>query len=200
MNTTGNFIEQAGQAQLDLIGDDNDTIKSKQNQLRWDSKKHKFVKGTGIGSDNKKLIRTESGVLIPASYKSGRFDEWAKKTRTTMPRTGELELPSAKHKGQQRRFLHNKTDDAKPLDPLTYDYDKKLKKRKRGDEEGGEQHNSNNNNNKRTKTAMGQRRVGGRGVANELKNAGQIRKARVQLTKRKEKTARSPKGKGKGRR
>ncbi|KAI8335294.1 P-loop containing nucleoside triphosphate hydrolase protein [Chlamydoabsidia padenii] len=194
MNTTGNFVEQAGQAQLDLIGDDNDTIKSKQNQLRWDSKKHKFVKGTGIGSDNKKLIRTESGVLIPASYKSGRFDEWTKKTRTTIPRTGEMELPSAKHKGQQRRFKHNKTDDAKPLDPLAFDYDKKMKKRKREDDEGGD------NNNKRTKAPMGQRRVGGRGVANELKNAGQIRKARVQKGKRKEKSARAPKGKGKGRR
>ncbi|ORZ26207.1 P-loop containing nucleoside triphosphate hydrolase protein, partial [Absidia repens] len=197
MNTSGNFMEQAGKAQLDLIGDDNDTIKSKQNQLRWDSKKHNFVKGTGIGSDNKKMIRTESGALIPASYKSGRFDEWTKKTRTTIPRAGELELPSASHKAQQRRFKHTRTDDAKPLDPLAFDYDKKMKKRKRADDESGSTPNDKNNNNKRSKVAMGQRRVGGRGVASELKNAGQIRKTRIQQGKRKEKSARAPK-KGKG--
>ncbi|KAI8083030.1 P-loop containing nucleoside triphosphate hydrolase protein [Halteromyces radiatus] len=196
MNTSGNFLEQAGQAQLDLIGDDNDTINSKRNQLRWDSKKHKFVKGTGIGSDNKKMIRTESGALIPASYKSGRFDEWTKKTRTNIPRTGEQELPSAGFK-QQRRFKHNRQDDAKPLDPLAFDYDKKMKKRKREEEDNVK--SNNNNNNKRTKVAMGQRREGGRGVANELKTAGQIRKARVQTAKRKEKSNRTPKkGKGKG--
>jgi ATP-dependent RNA helicase DDX54/DBP10 len=72
MNSSGNFAEQAAKASLDLVGDERDTMNQKKNQLRWDSKKKKFIQGTGIGSDNKKMIRTESGALISASFKSGR--------------------------------------------------------------------------------------------------------------------------------
>ncbi|KAI7859503.1 P-loop containing nucleoside triphosphate hydrolase protein [Circinella umbellata] len=110
---TGNFVEQAGKATLDLIGDDNDAMnQGKRNAMRWDSKKKKFVRGTGVGSDNKKMIRTESGALISATYKSGRYDEWAKKKRIDMPRIGEQELSSAKHmsQGNNNRFRHNRTD------------------------------------------------------------------------------------------
>ncbi|CAO3610433.1 unnamed protein product [Cunninghamella echinulata] len=201
MNTTGNFAEQAGKAQLDLLGDDNDTMKSKKNQLRWDAKKHKFIKGTGIGSDNKKMIRTESGALIPASYKSGRYDEWAKKTRTSIPRTGELELPSARQfqNKQHGRFKHTKTEEAKPLDPLSIDYERKLKKRKFQPDESSSNNNNGDNNKKRKKMAMGQRTEGGRHAVNEIKNASQIRKARISATKRKEKSNHhTSKGKGKG--
>ncbi|KAI9272846.1 P-loop containing nucleoside triphosphate hydrolase protein [Phascolomyces articulosus] len=110
---TGNFVEQASKATLDLIGDDNDAMnQGKRNAMRWDAKKKKFVRGTGVGSDNKKMIRTESGALISATYKSGRYDEWAKKKRIDMPRIGEQELSSAKHmaQGNTRRFRHNRTD------------------------------------------------------------------------------------------
>lgn len=111
MDTTGNFAEMANKAQLDLIGDDNDAMNQQnRNTLRWDAKKKKFVRGMGIGSDNKKMIRTESGALISATYKSGRYDEWAKKKRMSVPRTGEQELASAasSYKStQQRRFRHN---------------------------------------------------------------------------------------------
>ncbi|KAI9484793.1 P-loop containing nucleoside triphosphate hydrolase protein [Zychaea mexicana] len=110
---TGNFVEQAGKATLDLIGDDNDAMnQGRRNAIRWDAKKKKFVRGTGVGSDNKKMIRTESGALISATYKSGRYEEWAKKKRIAIPRTGEQELSSAKHMahGNTRKFRHNRTD------------------------------------------------------------------------------------------
>lgn len=68
----GSFMEQAAAATLDLTGDDKDTLRQAQNKLRWDAKKKKFVRGTGIGADNKKLIKTESGAKISASFKSGR--------------------------------------------------------------------------------------------------------------------------------
>ncbi|KAI8368300.1 P-loop containing nucleoside triphosphate hydrolase protein [Radiomyces spectabilis] len=191
MNTSGNFVEQAGKAQLDLIGDDNDTMRSTKNLLRWDSKKRKFVKGTGIGSDNKKMIRTESGALISASFKSGRFDEWAKKTRISMPRVGELELNSAKSM-QQKRFRHNRVEEGKALDPLAIDYEKKMKKRKRDEDDTGKQ-------DKNKKAALGQKRVGGKNVRSELKNAGQIRKQRIIKEKRREKTGRAPRKGKKGR-
>ncbi|KAI8141774.1 P-loop containing nucleoside triphosphate hydrolase protein [Fennellomyces sp. T-0311] len=110
---SGNFVEQAGKATLDLIGDDNDAMnQGRRNAMRWDAKKKKFVRGTGVGSDNKKMIRTESGALISATYKSGRYDEWVKNKRIAIPRTGEQELSSAKHmaQGNSRRFRHNRTD------------------------------------------------------------------------------------------
>ncbi|RCH95813.1 ATP-dependent RNA helicase dbp10 [Rhizopus azygosporus] len=187
MASNGNFIEQASKAQLDLTGDDQDAIKKSQNMLRWDSKKKKFVRGSGIGSDNKKMIRTESGVLIPASYKSGRFDEWAKKKHISIPRTGERELVNAAHLSK-KRFRHNRADEAKPLDPLAYDYDKKLKKRKMKETETIVE-----------KDGMGKKRVGNRSTAkNELKNASQIRKDRIAYEKRKEKSTR-PSRRGKNR-
>ncbi|KAF1800217.1 P-loop containing nucleoside triphosphate hydrolase protein [Mucor lusitanicus] len=187
MNNEGSFMEQASKAQLDLTGDDNDAIKKSQNMLRWDSKKRKFIKGTGIGSDNKKLIRTESGALISASYKSGRFDEWAKKKHITLPRAGERELIGAGNMGQ-KRFRHNKSEEAKRVDPLAFDYEKKMKKRKLNEsggvvEQGG----------------MGKKRVGEFGsTKSELKNASQIRKDRVALEKRREKSNRPSSSGGRG--
>lgn len=72
MNQSGTFMEQARGAVLDFTGEDESDIKNRQNRVRWDAKKKKFVQGTGVGSDNKKMVRTESGALIPATYKSGR--------------------------------------------------------------------------------------------------------------------------------
>ncbi|CAO3647833.1 unnamed protein product [Mucor hiemalis] len=187
MNNEGSFMEQASKAQLDLTGDDNDAMKKSQNMLRWDSKKRKFIRGTGIGSDNKKLIRTESGALISASYKSGRFDEWAKKKHITLPRAGELELAGA-GKMSQKRFRHNKEEEAKRVDPLAFDYDKKMKKRKMNDSEPTV-----------GKDGMGKKRVGDRSnTKSELKNASQIRKDRVALEKRREKSNRPSRGGGGG--
>lgn len=70
-----NFTRQARSAAVDLRADETGDLakSSRKNQLRWDKKKKKFVQGDGTGSDNKKLIRSESGALISASFKSGRF-------------------------------------------------------------------------------------------------------------------------------
>ncbi|KAI8382413.1 hypothetical protein BD560DRAFT_431801 [Blakeslea trispora] len=190
MNNEGSFMEQASKAQLDLVGDDNDGIQKNKNMLRWDAKKHKFVKGSGIGSDNKKMIRTESGALISASFKSGRFDEWAKKKHIKLPRAGERELANASNLSK-KRFRHNKVEDAKPIDKFSYDYDKKMKKRKMNDD--GETVDKN---------GMGKKRVGDIHTKSELKNASQIRKDRIAYEKRKAKSTRpgrKSKG-GKGRR
>ncbi|KAI8975367.1 P-loop containing nucleoside triphosphate hydrolase protein [Mycotypha africana] len=182
MANEGSFMEQAAKAQLDLTGDDNEAIQKSKNMLRWDSKKRKFVKGTGIGSDNKKLIRTESGALISASYKSGRFDEWVKKKHITLPRAGEQELASARNLGK-RRFKHNKVEEGKPLDPLAYDYEKKLKKRKTNEAETASTVD---------KSGLGKKQVGVH-AKSELKNASQIRKERKAYEKRKEKSTRPSK-------
>jgi hypothetical protein len=60
-----------------------------QSKLVWNKKKKKFVRGDGTGSDNVKMVRAESGVKLPASYRSGRFDEWRAKARVSLPRVGD---------------------------------------------------------------------------------------------------------------
>nr|CAG8562537.1 472_t:CDS:10 [Entrophospora candida] len=67
------FIEEAQRAMLDQQNDEHVPELNKRKVLTWNSKKKTFLRGGGIGSDNKKLIKTESGVKLPATYKSGRL-------------------------------------------------------------------------------------------------------------------------------
>ena len=46
--------------------------------MRWDVKKKKYVKAE---QDEKKKIKTESGVWIPASYKSDRYAKWRERSK-----------------------------------------------------------------------------------------------------------------------
>jgi ATP-dependent RNA helicase DDX54/DBP10 len=59
--------------------------------MTWDKKKKNFVQGDGVGADNVKLVKTESGVKLPATYRSGRFEEWKSKNKKSLPRVGETE-------------------------------------------------------------------------------------------------------------
>ncbi|KAL1919732.1 uncharacterized protein VTP21DRAFT_1663 [Calcarisporiella thermophila] len=178
MTQGGSFAEQANKAVLDLQADDQDTLKAKQNALRWDKKKKKFVRGGGVGSDNKRLITTESGVKLAATYKSGKYKEWLQKRKISMPRTGEEELPSAaamaQSAQQKRRFKHHKVVAPKALDPLAKDYERKLKRRAK--ETPGE--------------AKPQATGGAARAKSELKSVDQIRRQRLVKQRRKEKNAR----------
>ncbi|KAJ1927167.1 ATP-dependent RNA helicase dbp10 [Tieghemiomyces parasiticus] len=103
----GSFAEQAQKALFDVNADDQADIIRKRKALRWDAKKKNFVRGTGIGADNKKLIKSESGVLLPASYSSGSYQEWQSKHGMSIPRSGEQELrgthiPSSSGRGGGR--------------------------------------------------------------------------------------------------
>ncbi|WFD00864.1 RNA helicase [Malassezia yamatoensis] len=176
------FAEQAKHVAVDLGGDDIGPGHANQrpNQSRWDTKKKKFVKGDGAGADNQKMIRTETGLKLPASFRSGRFEEWRKEQRLDMPKVGEDEgtmpasarrvaasthggAPSHRHRG----FHHTSTKAPKPLEKLHYDYKRKLSKR--------------------------QGRASSHGPPasrNELKSAQQIQREREQKAKRMEKNAR----------
>lgn len=59
--------------------------------LKWDKRSKKFVRQGQVGADNKKMIRTESGALVPASYKTKAYEQWQKKSRTTVLQAGERE-------------------------------------------------------------------------------------------------------------
>jgi hypothetical protein len=61
----------------------------KASQLRWDRKKKRFTAGDQVGADNKKMIRSESGALLPATYNSGRFKDWQQKRRRGTAITGD---------------------------------------------------------------------------------------------------------------
>ncbi|KAF9999645.1 ATP-dependent RNA helicase dbp10, partial [Modicella reniformis] len=137
VNTNSSFLEQATHATMNLNGDERETMNRTKNTVKWDAKKKKFVKGMGIGADNKKLITTESGNKISASFKSGRFSEWQQKTKTNLPRSGETELPSSRAALAAKRFRHKRQDEAKPLDPLAFDYERKLKRAKFEEKEAG---------------------------------------------------------------
>jgi len=77
-----------------LNGDEGEAQRAqKASQLKWDRKKKRFVKGDGVGSNNEKMIRSESGALLPASFKSGRFDAWKQRNRNA-PRSGHPSAPN----------------------------------------------------------------------------------------------------------
>ena len=46
--------------------------------MRWDNKKKKYVRADAT---DKKKIKTESGVWIPASYKSNRYAKWKERSK-----------------------------------------------------------------------------------------------------------------------
>ncbi|RUS17994.1 NUC160 domain-containing protein [Endogone sp. FLAS-F59071] len=208
MSTMGSFAEHATAATVDMQGDERDMIRQKQNMIRWDTRKKKFVKGSGIGADNKKLITTESGTKISASFKSGRYTDWAHKSKLALPRAGEQELPSSKALAGAKRYRHQQQKEAKPLDPLAYDYERKVKRQRMGQEDGeegssrkgkGKEKEREEAKGKRRRGApSGKRTVGGRGTRSELKNADQIAKERRMKENRKAKNAR-PNRKGRGR-
>ncbi|KAJ2785078.1 ATP-dependent RNA helicase dbp10 [Coemansia interrupta] len=216
---TGTFIEQAQNAIVSFNGDENESLlamqhaKQAKNIMRWDSKKKNFVRGVGIGSDNKKLIKTESGTMLPASFKAGTFKNWEQKTKTNMPRAGEQEMANAASRASggryvNGRFQHTKITEAKPLDPLAIGYEQKLRKRKANEESGdsGEAQSDkykgtvqfsddesskkgrfgNKGGNKSNSRSSGKQPA----PKSELKTKDQIRKARILKEKRVAKTGR----------
>lgn len=174
-------------------------------QLTWDKKKKKFIKGGGEGADNVKLVKTESGARLPASFRSGRFDEWKAKNKTALPRVGEIEsdrLPRAKQFGLGgRKYRYNATEAPKPLDPKSLGFERKMRALKKASSKGGGDNDSQGSgrlSKGRGKAGQGSRFGGaniGR-VRSELKSAEQIRKSRALDARKKARNAR-PSKKGK---
>lgn len=117
MRDGASFAEQAHGVTFDLAGDEA-LQKQKPRGLRWDKTKKKFIKGTGEGADNVKLVKTEGGLKLPASYRSGRFDEWKAKNRKGIPRVGEEEIAGSRATGGGkggRKYIHKQVKDAQPV-------------------------------------------------------------------------------------
>ena len=197
------FVEQARNATFDLAGDEALLDQRKRKQVTWDKKKKKFVQGDGVGADNVKLVKTESGAKLPATYRSGRFDEWKSKNKKSLPRVGEAENNQGGRTG--KRYLHQKVSEPKQLDKAHVNYERKSRQRKRNETEvggadGGEDPRQQSRKGGK-KVALG-KRYGGKTVGRvktELKTVDQIRKSRKVAEHRKAKNARpSHKGKGRG--
>jgi len=73
-----NFDAQARNCSVDISADDDKGLYMEQKQKKWDRKRKKFV-STDDGSRVKR-IRAEDGSWLPASYKSGRYEQWKKKS------------------------------------------------------------------------------------------------------------------------
>ncbi|KIK27681.1 hypothetical protein PISMIDRAFT_674587 [Pisolithus microcarpus 441] len=195
------FAAQAHGASFDL-GGDVAVAERQRHKLTWDKKKKNFVKGDGAGADNIKLVRTENGTRLPATYRSGRFEEWQKKAKVTLPKVGEQELRKKDGSGGLggKKWKHNKVVEAKPLDKFHKDYERKARQLKKKVEEVGtvEARGPDRTlSDKRTKK-LG-RRHGGKSVGrlkNELKTVEQIHKSRKMMEKKRAKNAR-PGRKGK---
>ena len=68
------FESEVKSSGFDVVADDAKGINEQRVKKAWDAKKKKYV---GL-SDNVKKIKTESGVMIKASFKTGRYDDWLK--------------------------------------------------------------------------------------------------------------------------
>ncbi|XP_055621894.1 ATP-dependent RNA helicase DDX54-like [Toxorhynchites rutilus septentrionalis] len=77
--SVNNFANEANSAELSVIGDTAADQKFHQRLQKWDRKKKKMV---NVENPKAGKIRTEHGVWIAASYKTGRYDKWKERTKT----------------------------------------------------------------------------------------------------------------------
>lgn len=107
--TAPSFATQANAVSFDLGADDearySTTAVQKASQVRWDRKTKKFVKANQGGTDNVKLVKTESGAKLPASFKSGAFDEWKQREKIRIPNVGEVEM-KGRNNMDHRKYRH----------------------------------------------------------------------------------------------
>uniref|UniRef100_A0A182NHT0 RNA helicase n=1 Tax=Anopheles dirus TaxID=7168 RepID=A0A182NHT0_9DIPT len=73
-----NFARQANSAELSVVGDTADGQRMHRQLQKWDRKKKKMV---NVENPKAGKIRTEHGVWIAASYKTGRYDKWKERTK-----------------------------------------------------------------------------------------------------------------------
>ncbi|XP_049296751.1 ATP-dependent RNA helicase DDX54 [Anopheles funestus] len=73
-----NFTRQANSAELSVVSDTAEGHRMHRQLQKWDRKKKKMV---NVENPKAGKIRTEHGVWIAASYKTGRYDKWKERTK-----------------------------------------------------------------------------------------------------------------------
>lgn len=92
--------------------------------MHWDKKKGKYVNLDG--RDNKKYIRGEDGKKIPASFRSGRYEDWK-----SAHKTGDLVVGGQENGGAvnlDRKFMYRKEKAPKQADKARNDFKKRQEK------------------------------------------------------------------------
>merc|ERR1712210_321335 len=87
----------ASGAVLDLTEEDGEQ-KRKKGSMVWDKKSKKYVRV----QDDKKRVKTESGVYIAATYKTNRYAKWKERSKLVQ-QTEEHEDESSKGQGDRKR-------------------------------------------------------------------------------------------------
>lgn len=85
--TKKSFAEQARSAVFDLTGTSSD-----------DPRDRKSRKGSH--SDRNKLVKTELGTLVAASFRSDAYDKWRAKTHLDIQQPGEMEMEAASNRAR----------------------------------------------------------------------------------------------------
>ncbi|ODV77060.1 ATP-dependent RNA helicase DBP10 [Suhomyces tanzawaensis NRRL Y-17324] len=168
LTINSSFANEASNATFDL---QNDELSLNRQVMRWDTKKGKYINSQ---STDKKYIIGESGNKIPATYRSGRFDEWRKQRNLQPARNGAIEKTDAG--ANDKRFKHKKTAAPKLPDKFRDDYHKQKKKVEKAMDSGIRVKGYNKP-----------------GQQQEIRSTEQIRKNRNIKEKRKEKNARPSK-------
>ncbi|KAG7660513.1 DBP10 [[Candida] subhashii] len=166
LSISSSFANDAQAATFDLDNDDK-TQKNKQ-VMQWDRKKGKYINST---STDKKYIIGESGQKIPATFKSGKFEEW-RKQRNLKP-TSSVDTGNNEGNDSNKRFKHKKQQAPRLPDKYRDDFHKQKKKVDKAVDSG-----------------MRVRGYNKPGQQQELKSTEQIRKARLLKEKRRAKNAR----------
>ncbi|SCU80543.1 LADA_0B08152g1_1 [Lachancea dasiensis] len=186
LELTNGFSNDAASATFDLHNDDKIQNHKQVATVKWDKKRKKYVNSQGL--DNKKYIMGESGHKIPASFRSGKFDEWAKARKLGPVKVGTRESSSTSKMlsnptgpdSQQRsiggRFKHKKVKAPKLPDKNRDDYHSQKKKVEKAISSG-----------------IPVKGFNKPGSTSELKTTQQIYKERVAKEQRKAKNARPSK-------
>lgn len=129
LNLDGGFANQAQHATFDLQNDDKTQVHRQ--TMQWDKKKKRYINSK---STDQKYIISENGQKIPATYKSGKFDDWKKSNKVGPMRLGAPELSSAVN--TDKRVKHKQMKSPKLPDKSRLDYHKQKKKVEKAVESG----------------------------------------------------------------
>lgn len=160
------FANDAAKATFDL--DNDDKIQKNSQVMRWDKKSGKYINSRS--TDTKKYIIGEGGQRIPATFKSGKFNDWKKQRNIKSLKDVEETKASPE---DNKRFKHKKVSAPRAPDKFRDDYHKQKKKV-----------------NKALESGVKVRGFNGPGGRLEMKSTEDIRKARQQKEKRRAKNAR----------
>lgn len=185
LQISSGFTNDASNAAFDLGGDDKVQVHKQTATVKWDKKRKKYVNTQGL--DNKKYIIGESGQKIPASFRSGKFQEWSKARKIAPLKVGAREstIPSnlladptssSTERTVRGKFKHKMQKAPKLPDKHRDDYAVQKKKVEAALERG-----------------VRVKGYNGPGVKPELKSVDEIRKLREIKEKKKQKNARPSK-------